>query len=51
MPIKTKNSPIKPVVPGNPRPASTKIISMKENLGTILIKPPYDLIIHELTLS
>ena len=39
-PIKIKNSPIKPLVPGNPNAAKVNIINKIEYFGIILTSPP-----------
>ena len=40
-PIKIKNSPTKPLVPGRPRAANVNIIKRIEYFGTIVTIPPY----------
>ena len=50
-PIKIKNSPTKPLVPGKPKAAKVNIINKTEYLGTILTIPPYVLINLECILS
>ena len=40
VPTKIKNSPTKPLVPGNPSAAKTKIINTKAYFGIIFTNPP-----------
>ena len=39
-PTITKNSPIKPLVPGSPIEDNTKIIKTVEYIGILLTRPP-----------
>ena len=50
-PIKIRNSPTKPLVPGKPNEAKTNTINKTEYLGTIVTIPPYVVISLECILS
>ena len=50
-PIKIKNSPINPLVPGNPNAANVNNINKIEYFGIIETIPPYVLINLECILS
>ena len=41
-PIRTRNSPTKPFVPGTPIELSDTIVSSAANIGTARAMPPYD---------